>query len=209
MRRERLKRSFISLLAIASFVVFGCLLSLWVRGNFVEDLAFNNTWDTQSGRIWMRAVRTGYGRVIIINGRSDRLRSDFGDWRSASLAGPTHWQQEIRNSTPPDLNFRLFVAKRTDLAPGRMITVGVRLLPLALIAGVPPALWIVSTVRRRRRDQVGRCRNCGYDLRATPDRCPECGLEPKNEVNAIAHEHLRHKRVEAMVNHLSEAPLEA
>jgi hypothetical protein len=52
---------------------------------------------------------------------------------------------------------------------------------LVLIFGLP-AMWLVySRVRRRQRYGRGFCGVCGYDLRASSRRCPECG-SPITEV---------------------------
>jgi hypothetical protein len=45
----------------------------------------------------------------------------------------------------------------------------------AVLFGALPTASAVRFRRHRFRRRAGRCGRCGYDLRATPDRCPECG----------------------------------
>jgi hypothetical protein len=46
---------------------------------------------------------------------------------------------------------------------------------VALPFAVAPFLWIVGVQRGRRWKERGLCPTCRYDLRASPQRCPECG----------------------------------
>jgi hypothetical protein len=54
---------------------------------------------------------------------------------------------------------------------------------IAITLGLSPGLWsataIVRRIMRRTRVTAGRCLSCGYDLRASSGRCPECGTVPK------------------------------
>ena len=45
----------------------------------------------------------------------------------------------------------------------------------ALLFAILPAFWLRRRRIERKRNRIGFCQKCGYDLRATPQRCPECG----------------------------------
>jgi hypothetical protein len=55
----------------------------------------------------------------------------------------------------------------------------------ALLLSLAPARRLARRCRLRRRARRGQCLACGYDLRASPGRCPECGrLAPTSQAAA-------------------------
>jgi len=55
-------------------------------------------------------------------------------------------------------------------------------LAIAVATALTPLGWVaiclIARHQRLRRCKPAQCHSCGYDLRATPERCPECGTAP-------------------------------
>ena len=118
----------------------------------------------------------------------DAVEFQFGNarWELASELGT------FRLSNDPQLKLEQALVQR-DSRPGRRAAIkavqpppmspptsyGVPHWIVAAAVAIPPAARGAKILRRRRARRLlaarGLCPACGYDLRATPVRCPECG----------------------------------
>lgn len=73
-------------------------------------------------------------------------------------------------------------------------SVSVRADVLAISLGLLPVVyltrWILATTISKYRQRRGHCPACGYDLRGTPARCPECGTVPNHDSGNDIDRHL-------------------
>lgn len=103
----------------------------------------------------------------------------------ASMHGRMHWGRyevtghsmlESASRDPATRHFLGAFFLDSSIVPESQKWFAIRYWHLALLLSLPPTLLIARLLRRRRRVVRGLCTHCGYDLRASPDRCPECGL---------------------------------
>ena len=173
---RKLARRLFTLCSAASLVLCVAATALWARGLFRNDQWTRVSDDPVAGEVSILRVDAGNGRLAVrhdFDRRSRRTEAvvewDHGAWPAG---GPSHldvaWFSFVR--VPP-----ITIAGRT--AGPDIRAVELRLWPVVALTAVLPFLWLVARRRSGRRAGGGLCPQCGYDLRATPARCPECGTE--------------------------------
>ena len=169
-----MRRKLFTFAAGASAVLCIAVGGLWVRSYFATD-----TLRWADPPLWQGWV-SGHGRVLYL--RASAADPDHPDFNPEPL-----WHQV--EPPGPDVERAQWLVRRFDgiagFGYGRGLDpsyrAGAWVMPLWFPAGlfaIAPTAWVV----RRRRDRQARrrlaanlCPACGYDLRATPGRCPECG----------------------------------
>ena len=160
-----MRRRLLNLLTLLSLLLCVAAAALWVR-------SYRQYAELQ----WGKSYETGFGwrlcdHCFAASDGSACYVWSYGPVFTAHPRDQLHWHTF--------LGFVLAYGPH-GLVPDSALTAN-RLticVPFWFIAAATAALPAARLTRRLRRHRAGHCRRCGFDLVATPDRCPECGAVP-------------------------------
>ena len=159
-----MKRRVFNFAAGVSLVLCVATVVLWVRSYYLAD---------SFGLSQLNALSTDRGQLLLLVAEPNCNFSVRPGYRRAALSDPSDTWNLRRFA---DQTWNVLIAHGEQI-PGLHIVV-VQFWALAVIAAAPLVLVLARSTLRRRRLAGHRCGTCGYDLRATPARCPECGAMP-------------------------------
>jgi hypothetical protein len=191
-----IRRRVSSATAAAALLLCLAAVGMWVR----------SLWFAQDDMYWSWLIESP-GHVTVREAFVHSTRGSLGLFVLTN-AVPPQYQLNARNwvSTNSGVHFRPWLGRNEYLIysgppAGFLGRVGFAVVRVSggtiHGTGVDVPWWFVALgwliiafacVRKRLRWRLppGCCRGCGYDLRATPTRCPECGLVPQQVPNRLS-----------------------
>jgi hypothetical protein len=166
-------------------------LSGWIRSYWVTDRLSFTHWEDRIRHEWLAQSEYGWLRV--------RCFTAYPPWTNVWAIPDSGWHYSADSPmvTPPQWHGLLGAAGASvwyaagfgyasgaavGTHPYRFIVIPYWAVAVATL--VPFGLCARAYLKARRiqeRAMRGLCLRCGYDLRATGDRCPECGTVPARE----------------------------
>jgi hypothetical protein len=155
------RRRLFTIASAISLVLCLATIALWARSYQFIDMWYGPS---------IASIGTGHGSVSIIlqRGSFDHGWIHASSPADASIARPARFRYEW----PP------YAATPTVALQAPLW------FPCSLLA-IGPTFWLIAYRRRAKRARLGLCLNCGYDLRASPERCPECGAQITDQKSAV------------------------
>jgi hypothetical protein len=163
-----MKRRLLNVLTVLSLLLCVAVAVLWVRSGWVSDAVLYGNGAGEYGVQSLRGVV-----VVAVTNRPHAprtLRVDrFGALPPQSVPNRLGFGYRVQDvPLPPS----------SALDPPPVVHQRMLVVPLwfvVAVLGCLPACRFYVAYRRQRIRKLGLCARCGYDLRATPERCPECG----------------------------------
>lgn len=179
---NRFRRIFLNIVAGTSVLLMVLTVAEWVRTDRDEGWIYHGTpsayWEVTSSNghlCFARATGFNYSRGW-----------QFHLWSRDST------QPRFAHQPPSTMHGALgFRVASGGFSIGRFSAVRYSILDIAywglllIFSLVPATLYITTVLRLRRltrRQSHMQCAVCGYDLRATHGRCPECGTVPNHSL---------------------------
>ena len=169
-------------LAVLSVAFCVVAFTMWIRSYFkLDDISYSSRWHVHNfsshrGRAF---IQWGWSTENILERASARYRHGGWVWDTISSGATLAVEPQSRGWKLG--GFDCFSCRRINSARQPVAGELVVIIPwwfLFTAAAAPPIWWLNSTRQKKRRARLGQCLYCGYDLRGTPDQCPECGTIP-------------------------------
>jgi hypothetical protein len=181
-RAVQLILTFLSLLACAGAIF------LWARSGSVTDCIDYSR--ASNGQMTLLSLYSWRGQLVLehrrepvtawnvkYTGLSLRHFPSAFVWTSeylstvrrqvSSWSTPAFWFARLQFEDTSGKGLPVPATARLFAVPDWLVVIAAALLPAAMLRKI---------LLRRSRRAGGRCVNCGYDLRASTGRCPECGV---------------------------------